>query len=236
MPTENTAYFWDLTNQHVDMLGPLRISRRIFHGVLVSQSQSSTHSATMTANVNVVQQHFVHLPERAVIICRLCGYVMNPDRGVQRHLTDIHQAIPLGVWKQLVACSKSIWIGSPDEIIAPSRISLPIQGLSLPKGWKCDRCGYVSLKGVCENIADGNIDGRKHKALGQCWQQQHVQTIFPSTNRKYLVVTPIVEQREPESSGIMVDDCIKALLEEAEGIDVKEDDGAIQGRDRRTFH
>jgi rubredoxin len=128
------------------MLGPLRISRRIFHGVLVSQSQSSTHSATMTANVNVVQQHFVHLPERAVIICRLCGYVMNPDRGVQRHLTDIHQAIPLGVWKQLVACSKSIWIGSPDEIIAPSRISLPIQGLSLPKGWECDRCGYVSLK------------------------------------------------------------------------------------------
>jgi hypothetical protein len=51
-----------------------------------------------------------------------------------------------------------------------------------------------------------------------------VQTFFKSDKTKYFVVTPIVERRGLEPSGRMVEDCIKGLLEEAEIMDVAEDE------------
>lgn len=120
-----------------------------------------------------------------------------------------------------IGCGNSlsrISIACSDEVAAPPRGSLPIEGLSLQKGWECDRCEYVSVKEGSMR-EDCRREHQWMKAQCQYWQQQHVQTFFPSVNRKYFVVTPIVERRELESSGIMVDDCIKALLDEAEGMD-----------------
>jgi hypothetical protein len=62
------------------------------------------------------------------------------------------------------------------------------------------------------------------RAQGDWWQQAMVQTFFKSDKTKYFVVTPIVERRGPEPSRRMVEDCIKALLEEAEIMDVAEDE------------
>jgi len=68
-----------------------------------------------------VQQFLLHLPEHHVLICRLCGYAISPEAGIQRHLLDTHKTIfDLRVRKELLTYSNSyahhkdiiiLWIG-----------------------------------------------------------------------------------------------------------------------------
>jgi hypothetical protein len=171
---------------------------------------------------DLLQQHMLYNSNHKVLICRPCGYAIRPN-GVEKHLRRVHgKTIPLSVGRALIRYADTLPLAAIENVAIPDPESPPVEGLSLMDGYQCDVCRHVCAK---EDSMEKHCT-RNHgwkRAQGSRWQQRKVHTFFKSDKKKYFVVTPIVEQPGPESSGATLDDCIKALLNKVESIDVEED-------------
>jgi Orsellinic acid/F9775 biosynthesis cluster protein D len=69
--------------------------------------------------------YFIYLEDWKVLVCRPCKYGL-PKKGVERHLRNKHQAIPLTIRQALIVYARSLLL------LPPSEIQTPRQGISIP--------------------------------------------------------------------------------------------------------
>src|SRR5216117_1336943 len=112
-----------------------------------------------------MNQYVKYNSDYHVLICCQHGYGLAPDY-IERHFRESHKTIPLETRRDIVSYSKTLDFWQPEQVNKSEPTFIPIQGLPIIHGFKCqyDGCGELrSTEYLWENIVGKFMDGKGKK-------------------------------------------------------------------------
>lgn len=90
-------------------------------------------------------KYVLYLEQWRVLIClhENCKFGLTPD-GIGLHLRRHHKDIyDLSLRRNIQLYAKTLLLLAPFEVISPTNVPYPIQGLKIWSGWRCRVCFVV---------------------------------------------------------------------------------------------
>ena len=199
--------------------------------------------STFVFAFKAMNQYVKYNSDYHVLICCQHGYGLAPDY-IERHFRESHKTIPLETRRDIVSYSKTLDLWQPEQVNKSEPTFIPIQGLPIIHGFKCqyDGCGELRSTEISMGKHCREIHGWKGKE-GPMWTRQDMQIIFQGPNRKYIAQSKKIDSRyfpvtvKETNSDVMtsLNISINARISEAEVQDKNHQKTLNQVRDSQSL-
>jgi hypothetical protein len=132
-----------------------------------------------------IQNYVTYLNQYKTLICRQCQYCIVPG-GIQRHLKDFHQNIPLKTRQSIIEFSLQLELIEPNLLQIDKNINEHIDGLKVyENGFRClsSDCTFCCTT-EHSMVKHGRIAHKWTTSQGTQWETMDIQSFFSGANKK----------------------------------------------------